>query len=102
VTDVSEANKQYNQNLQLQEGPIMTVESTESVKGLCKQQSLKEPKLAELDNVMYTWFTVVWSEGKPVAGPVVTDTAKSFYEAVTADKPTPVGDLAAKFQRTNH
>jgi hypothetical protein len=78
------------------------VKSSESVKGLCKQQTLKEPKLAQLVNVMYMWFTVVWSEGKPVTGPVVTDTAKSFYEAVTADKFTPIRSLAAKFQRTSH
>jgi len=66
------------------------VESSEGVKGLCKQQTLKEPKLAQLDNVLYTWFTVVWSEGKSVPGPLIADKAKSFYAAVTADKSTPI------------
>jgi len=66
------------------------VESSESVKGLCKQQILKEPKLAQLDNILYTWFAVVWSEGKPMTGPMMTDKSKSFYEAVTADKSTPI------------
>jgi hypothetical protein len=75
----------------------MTVESSEGVKGLCKQQALKESKLAQLDNVLYTWFTVVWSEGKPVPGPMITDKAKSFYAAVMADKSTPIWGLAAKF-----
>jgi len=66
------------------------VESSESVKGLCKQQTLKESKLAQLDNMLYTWFTVVWSEGKSVPGPLITDKAESFYAAVMADKSTPI------------
>jgi hypothetical protein len=76
---------------------MTVVESSESVKGVCKQQTLKESKLAQLDGVLYTRFTVVWSEGKPVTGPMIADKAKSFCVAVTADKSTPIGGLAAKF-----
>jgi hypothetical protein len=51
----------------------MTVESSGRVKGLCRQRTLKESKLAQLDNILYMWFTVVWSEGKHVTVPMITD-----------------------------
>jgi hypothetical protein len=51
----------------------MTVESSGHGKGLCKQLTLKESKLAQLDNILYTWFTVVCSEGKRVTVPMITD-----------------------------
>jgi hypothetical protein len=56
------------------------VELSESVKGLCKQQALKEPKLAQLDKVLYQWFTVVCSKGKPMTEPMIIEKAKSFYD----------------------
>lgn len=40
------------------EGPLATVCGTKR-KCLCKQQTLKEPKLAQLDNVLYAQFAVV-------------------------------------------
>ena len=42
------------------------MESVERVKCLFKQQALKQPKLAQLDRVLYKWFTVMHSEGKLV------------------------------------
>ena len=66
------------------------MESSDHVMGLQATDTEIEPKLAQLDNVLYTWFTVAWSEGKPVTGPVITDRAKYFYEALTADKSTPI------------
>jgi len=42
------------------------MESVERVKCLFKQQALKQPKLAQLDRVLYEWFTVMHSEGKLV------------------------------------
>jgi len=42
--------------------------SSESKKDLFKQQRLKEPKLVQLDKVLYTWFTAMHSKGKPVTG----------------------------------
>jgi DDE superfamily endonuclease./Tc5 transposase DNA-binding domain./CENP-B N-terminal DNA-binding domain. len=54
--------------------------SSENVKDLLKRQTLKQPKLAQLDKVLYTWFTTMRSEGKPVTGPLIIEKAKSFYD----------------------
>ena len=51
---------------------------SESVKGLIKQQTLKEPEFAQLDMVLYKWFTAVHSEGNPMTGPMVVEKAKFF------------------------
>ena len=40
-------------------GPVTIVASSESVKGLLKQQALKQPKLARLGKVLYKWLTAV-------------------------------------------
>jgi hypothetical protein len=50
------------------------------MKGLFKQQTLKEPKLAQLYKVLYRWFTAMSSEEKPVTGHMVIEKAKSFYD----------------------
>jgi len=42
--------------------------SSESKKDLFKQERLKEPKLVQLDKVLYKWFTAMHSKGKPVTG----------------------------------
>ena len=52
--------------------------SSESVKGLFKQQTLKQHTVLQLGKVLYLWFTAVHSEGKPVTGPVIIEKAKSF------------------------
>jgi hypothetical protein len=36
---------------------------------------LKEPELAQLDKVLYKWFTAMHSKGKPVTGPVIVEKA---------------------------
>jgi hypothetical protein len=41
---------------------------SESVKGLIKQQTFKEPEFAQLDKVLYKWFTAVHSEENPILG----------------------------------
>jgi hypothetical protein len=54
--------------------------STESVNGLLKQQTLKGPKLAQLDKVLYKWFTAMHSIGKPLTGPMVIEKASVYGE----------------------
>jgi hypothetical protein len=44
------------------------IASSESVMGLFKQQTLKQPKLVKLDKLLYKWFTAMRSKGKPVIG----------------------------------
>jgi hypothetical protein len=50
---------------------------------------VKEPKLAQLDKVLYKWFTAMHSKGKPMIGPMIIEKAKSFYDEMKiADKCT--------------
>jgi hypothetical protein len=56
------------------------VASNEGVQGLLKWQTLKLSKLAQLDKVLYKWFTAMCSEGKPVTGAMITEKAMSFYD----------------------
>jgi hypothetical protein len=44
---------------------------SESVQDLVKQQTLREPKLAQLDKVLYKLFTAVSTKGKPVMEPTI-------------------------------
>jgi len=44
---------------------------SERVQDLVKQQTLKEPKLAQLDKVLYELFTAVSTKGKPVMEPTI-------------------------------
>jgi len=43
------------------------------VKDLFKQQTLKEPKLAQLGKVLNTCLTTMCSEGKLMTGPMVIE-----------------------------
>jgi hypothetical protein len=54
--------------------------SSESVKDLFKYQTLKDPKLLQLDKVLYKWFTAICSEGKPKICPIIIENAKLFYD----------------------
>lgn len=46
------------------EGPITIVMvSSGSVRSIFKQETLKQPKLLQLDMVLYMWFTAMHSEG---------------------------------------
>jgi len=44
------------------------ISACESVKGVIKRWTLKEPHSAQLDMVWCKWFTGMSSEGKPVPG----------------------------------
>jgi hypothetical protein len=51
-------------------------------------KTLKEPKFAQLDMVMYK-FTAMCSEGKPLTEPLIIDKTQSFYaEMKITDKCT--------------
>ena len=54
--------------------------SMESVNGLLKQQTLKGPQLAQLDKVLYKWFTAMHSTGKLLTGPVVIEKVSVYGE----------------------
>jgi len=45
--------------------------SSESVNDFFKQQTLKEPKLAQLDKGV--WFIAMHSKGKSMTGPVIIE-----------------------------
>jgi hypothetical protein len=57
-----------------------TMASVETVKCLFKQQALKQPKLAQLDRVLYKCFTVMHSEGKLVTECMINEKANSFFD----------------------
>lgn len=57
-------------------------------KSIDTRQTLKKPKLDQLDSVLYTWFSVKRSEGKPVTGPMLIEKAKQFQREMNL----PVGD----------
>jgi hypothetical protein len=52
--------------------------SSENMKTFFVQQTLKEPKLVQLDKQLYRWLAAVLSERKSMMGPVIVD--KFFYE----------------------
>jgi hypothetical protein len=54
--------------------------SGENVKAVFKQQTLKEPKLVQLDKVLFKWFTAMCSKGNPVTRPMIIDKAISVYD----------------------
>jgi hypothetical protein len=45
--------------------------SSGSVRGLFKRETLKQPKLLQLDKVLYKWFTATRSEEEPMTGPLI-------------------------------
>lgn len=49
--------------------------SSQSVKGIFKQLTLKEPKVAQLGKVLPKWFTAEPSRERPVTWPVVIEIA---------------------------
>ena len=59
---------------------IVYTASRESVKGHFKWELLKRPKLAQVDRVLCKLFTVMRSKGKPMAGPMIIEKVKSFYD----------------------
>jgi len=59
--------------------------SRKSVKGLFKWQTLKQPKLAQFDRVLYEQFTVVCCEGNPVTWPMIIERTKLYEVLNTVD-----------------
>uniref|UniRef100_K7F827 HTH CENPB-type domain-containing protein n=1 Tax=Pelodiscus sinensis TaxID=13735 RepID=K7F827_PELSI len=43
------------------------------------RQTLKMPKMAQLDVALFKWFSAKRSEGKPITGPVLIEKAKQFH-----------------------
>jgi hypothetical protein len=59
------------------------------VKDFFKWQTLKGPKLVQLDKVLYKWFTALRSEGKPMTGLVIIEKPKYFSDEIKiSDKRT--------------
>lgn len=56
------------------------VSQSATVKSLDKRQTLKKPKLENLDSALWTWFSAKRAEGKPVTGPMIIEKAKIFYD----------------------
>jgi hypothetical protein len=54
--------------------------SNESVKGIFKWQTLKQPKLVQLDKVSYRGFTAMSFEWKLVTDGMIIKKDKSFYD----------------------
>lgn len=57
-----------------------------------ERKVMKKPKLCELDEVLYKWFVVQRSEGKPVSGPLIIEKAKMFYESMQITEPCAFSD----------
>ena len=55
----------------------LVMASSKSMNDLFKQQTWKQPKLMELNKVLYRLLTAICSKGKPVSGPMLTKYAKS-------------------------
>lgn len=63
------------------EGPVKCfMASGESVKDLLEWQEFIAPKLAQWIWCCISGFTAVYSERRPVIGPVMIETAKSYYD----------------------
>jgi len=64
------------------------VASSESVKSFLKREALKDLKLMLLDKVVCRWLTAVYSEGKPLPGPLMIENTKSYDDVKITDKCT--------------
>uniref|UniRef100_UPI00398E593B jerky protein-like n=1 Tax=Pristiophorus japonicus TaxID=55135 RepID=UPI00398E593B len=51
--------------------------SESSVKAMSRK-NLRKPKLDKLDQVLYEWFSLKWSEGVAISGPMIKAKAKDF------------------------
>jgi len=51
---------------------VVTAQS-EIVENLCKQHTLKEPKLFQFDGELYKWLTTVHCKRKPITLPVIIE-----------------------------
>jgi hypothetical protein len=51
---------------------------SQSMKDPVKQQTMKEPKLVQMDKVLCKWLTAMCSEGNNVTGPIIAEKGKIF------------------------
>lgn len=63
---------------------------------------MKKPKLVELDEVLYKWFKVRRSEGKPVSGSMLIEQAKMFYQQMNIMEPCAFPDGWLRNFKTRH
>jgi hypothetical protein len=54
------------------------VVSNESVKDIFKSHTLKQPKLGQLDKVVYKWFTAMHLKVKPMTLPTMIEKLQHF------------------------
>ena len=62
--------------------------TSESVKNLYTQQTPTQPIFAQVDKVLYKWFTIMNSKGKPMTRPVTIDYDPFNDEIKITDKCT--------------
>jgi len=55
---------------------MVVMAPSEIVENLCKQQTLKGPKLVQFDRELYKWLTTAHCKRKSISLPVVTEKAK--------------------------
>jgi hypothetical protein len=61
-------------DIKKQKGQVWSfMASSESVKDIVKRQTLKQPKLAQLDKVLHKSFTAMHSKGKPMTKPMISE-----------------------------
>jgi hypothetical protein len=61
-------------------------------------QTVKWPKLLQLDNVLHTWFTKHHSKAKPVTGHMIIEKVKPFYGEMKVTDKHILRMLVAKFR----
>jgi hypothetical protein len=64
-------------DMKKQKGQLLSfLALVESLKVLFKGQTLKHPKLAQLDKSWFKWFTAIHFEGRPVTGHMIIEKAE--------------------------
>ncbi|KAG0717426.1 Jerky [Chionoecetes opilio] len=69
-----------------QTAKLKTFTKTEDAKGMAKRQTLRKPKLEELDRALFEWFKLKRSEGACISGPLVMEKAKDFHEKLGVEE----------------
>ncbi|KAG0722544.1 Jerky [Chionoecetes opilio] len=59
---------------------------TEDAKGMAKRQTLRKPKLEELERALFEWFKLKRSEGACISGPFMMEKAKEFHEKLGVEE----------------
>lgn len=57
-----------------------------TLKNIDDRQTLKNPKLDQLDSILNKWFAVIRSEGKPITGLKLIEKAKQFNADLILEK----------------